>query len=219
VSSRWRGTPAWGAALAAAIAQAVAQTEASAWWLLLFGSWLLLLAARSAVSAVRLICQIAWDESTVPKVSAIKAPLVFSGMMLVAMVGSYLSGRLVDGGVVASAVTWVLVIATTFGAVLGAMVLLPRAGRPWPTVLPGALLFTFVIRAMLIATQIYFVDKLDRVDDLYGSLGIAIVTLLWLYLISWGWIAAAFINAGFQGVIGATAAPHGHPQAGPPLER
>ena len=202
-----------GAALTAAVGQAVAQTEASPWWLLLLGLWLVWWTARSAVSALRLIHRIAWEQATLPKVSAVKAPLVFSAVMFGAMVGTYASGRLVDGGVVVSALAWILVIALTYLVVAGAMTLLPRAGRPWPVVLPGALLFTLVLRVMTVATQVYFVDKLDRVDDLYGSLGIAIVMLLWLYLAAWGWIAATFINAGFQGVTGGRPVVEAHAEA------
>ena len=40
------------------------------------------------------------------------------------------------------------------------------------------LLFTVVVRCMMIASDVYFADKLTRVNDLYGSLGIAIVMLL-----------------------------------------
>jgi membrane protein len=188
------------AALAAAIAQAVAQTDSSAWWLLLLGVWLTLWTARSAVSALRLIHRIAWEQTQLPKVNQFTAPLVFSGLLLLGLFGSLMGGKLATDNVAVSVLTWVAVIVANFVIVAFAMSLLPRAGRPWPVVLPGALLFTVVVRGMAIASTVYFAGKLDRVDDLYGSLGIAIVVLVWLYVLAWGWIAATFINAGIAGV-------------------
>jgi uncharacterized BrkB/YihY/UPF0761 family membrane protein len=191
-----------GAALAAAVAQAVAQTEASAWWLLLLGLWLVMWTARSAVGALRLINRIAWEQAEMPRVSAWKAPLVFTAFLLVVVVVNYLGDRLAAGGLLRTVAGWVVVLAVNLALVAFGMTLLPRAGRPWPVVVPGAALFTIVVVAMGVATRVYFADKLDRVDDLYGSLGIAIVMLLWLYLFAWGWIAATFINAGLAGVRG-----------------
>lgn len=188
------------AALTATVAQAVAQTESGAWWLLLLGVWLTLWTARSAVSALRLIHRIAWDQDQLPRINQFVAPLVFSGVLLLALVMNVATGQLAAGSVVRGIVTWLVLLALNLALVTFAMVLLPRAGRPWPVVLPGAALFTIVVEAMTIASKVYFADKLDRVDDLYGSLGIAIVVLLWLYVVGWGWIAGTFINAGLQGV-------------------
>jgi len=46
------------------------------------------------------------------------------------------------------------------------------------------------VQLLALATTVYFADRLDRVDDLYGSLGIATVILGWLFLIArlaiWG---------------------------------
>jgi membrane protein len=186
---------------------------------LLVGLWLVLWTSRSAVSALRLIHRIAWDQEELPKMRQFTAPIVFSGIMLAAFFGSFLNGRLATRGVVLTVIEWVAVIAINFAAVVFAMSLLPRAGRPWPVVLPGALLFTVVVRGMLIASSVYFAGKLDRVDDLYGSLGIAIVVLLWLYILAWGWIAATFINAGIAGVTGGRPLAEPHPSAPSDTER
>ena len=66
--------------------------------------------------------------------------------------------------------------------------------------IPGALFFGVVMRGLVLATGVYFADRISRANDLYGALGIAIVVLLWLYLLAWGWVAAQFLNAGIAGV-------------------
>jgi len=189
-----------GAALAATVAQAVSQSEANAWWLALLGLVLMLWAARSAVSALLIVSRIAWDEPLSNKVSTARGALVFTGFIFAGSLGSFLANRLVHEGVAASIVWWLVIAAVTIGAALLAMALLPRAGRPWPVVIPGALFFGVVVRGMVLATGVYFADKISRANDLYGALGIAIVILLWLYLLAWGWVAAQFLNAGIAGV-------------------
>jgi uncharacterized BrkB/YihY/UPF0761 family membrane protein len=66
---------------------------------------------------------------------------------------------------------------------------------------------------MAIASSVYFAGELDRADDLYGSLGIAIVLLVWLYILAWGWITATFINAGIAGVTGGRLLAEPHPSS------
>jgi uncharacterized BrkB/YihY/UPF0761 family membrane protein len=189
-----------GAALAATVSQAVSQSEANAWWLALLGLVLMLWAARSAVSALLIVSRIAWDERPSNKISTTRGALVFTGFIFAGSIGSYLASHLLHGSIAASVLLWVLVAAVTIGAALLAMVLLPRAGRPWPVVIPGALFFGVVVRGLVLATGVYFADKISRANDLYGALGIAIVILLWLYLLAWGWVAAQFLNAGIAGV-------------------
>lgn len=189
-----------GAALAATVAQAVSQSDASNWWLALLGLVLMLWAARSAVSALLIVSRIAWDAPPSNRVSTTRGALVFTAFMFVGSAASYLAGHLLQGSIAASVLWIIVVLAVTIGAALLAMTLLPRAGRPWPVVIPGALFFGVVVRGMVLATGVYFADKIARANDLYGALGVAIVALLWLYLLAWGWVAAQFLNAGIAGV-------------------
>ena len=206
------------AALAGAIGQAVSQTERSTWWLLLLSAWLMLLAAHSGVNALRLIHRIAWEEDRPPRSRTLASALVFTGVLAGGVAVSLATEHLDPSGAIPTIGVWLLILVGTFALATFAMSLLPRAGRPWPVVLPGAALFAVVLRAMALATRVYFAGKVDRVDDLYGSLGIAIVILLWLYLLAWGWIAATFINAGLAGVRDDTtrSAAQATPSAGPP---
>ena len=189
-----------GAALAATVAQAVQQSDASRWWLALLGLVLMLWAARSAVAALLIVSRIAWDEPPSNRVSTTRGALVFTAFMFVGFAGSYLADYLQHGGVGASMFWRVAIIVVTIAASGFAMKLLPRAGRPWPVVIPGALFFGIVVRGMVVATGVFFADKISRANDLYGALGVAIVVLLWLYLLAWGWVAAQFLNAGIAGV-------------------
>jgi uncharacterized BrkB/YihY/UPF0761 family membrane protein len=76
-----------------------------------------------------------------------------------------------------------------------ALSLLPRADAPWRAVLPGALLLGAGLRLLSLAASTYFAYRLDKSGDLYGALGIAIVMMLYLFLIARLFVAAQFLNA------------------------
>ena len=68
----------------------------------------------------------------------------------------------------------------------------PRDDGPY---LPGALLFGIGIEALRLVTAVYLVGKLSRISDLYGSLGLAVVILGWLYLIGRLVVTGCMLNA------------------------
>ena len=65
----------------------------------------------------------------------------------------------------------------------------------WTTFLPGAALLAIGLQLMRIATSVYFVGRLERVNDLYGSIGLATVFMVWLFLIGRLVVAAMALNA------------------------
>ena len=73
--------------------------------------------------------------------------------------------------------------------------LLPRADAPWPAVLPGGVMFGVGVRVLGLAASTYFAIRLDRTSDLYGALGVAIVMMLYLFVLARLFVAAQFLNA------------------------
>jgi uncharacterized BrkB/YihY/UPF0761 family membrane protein len=186
-------------ALVATVATAAQETTHAGWWLLIVGVVLMMWAARSAVRALQVVCEIAWSERDTAHHSSMYAALLFSGLALgFVVVQAALSA--LQHGIVLSVLGWV--IGTLIAAVISvwAMRMLPHGGRRWVVVLPGALFFAAAIRILTLATVVYFAPKLGRVDDLYGGLGIAIVILLFLYLVARAFVGGAFVNATFAGV-------------------
>jgi uncharacterized BrkB/YihY/UPF0761 family membrane protein len=61
--------------------------------------------------------------------------------------------------------------------------------------LPGAIVFSVGTGVLRIVTQLYLADRLGRVDDLYGALGLAAVFMGWLYLIGRLLVAAFAVSA------------------------
>lgn len=100
------------------------------------------------------------------------------------------------GGIVAS---WVVVSVMMLALVLGVIGRLPHRAPSWTGLLPGVLLMTVALRALTLVSGVYFADRLDRVDDLYGGLGIAVVILLYLYVASRAFVWCQFLNATIAG--------------------
>jgi uncharacterized BrkB/YihY/UPF0761 family membrane protein len=186
-------------ALVATVATAVHEAGRASWWLLILGTVLLLWAGRSAVRALQIVCEIAWSERDRVHRASVASSVVFSVVTL-AIIGLQAAFTALMHGVVAYSVGWVIGTLLMVGVSVWAMAVLPHGGRPWPAVLPGALFFAAIVRLLTMATVVYFAPKLGRIDDLYGGLAIAIVILLFLYLVARAFVGGEFINATFAGV-------------------
>ena len=75
------------------------------------------------------------------------------------------------------------------------MNLLPHADAPLTALVPGAVLVALGVQAMHLVVALYLGPKLGRSSELYGSLGVATVILLWLYITARLLTASAFLNA------------------------
>jgi membrane protein len=186
-------------ALVATVATAVHETDRVAWWLLILGTMLMLWAGRSAVRALQIVCEIAWSERDRVHRATVVSSLVFSGVT-VAIIALQAALTALMHGVLGYVIGWVVGTLLTLGVSVWVMAVLPHAGRRWFVVLPGALFFAAIVRLATMATVVYFVPKLGRIDDLYGGLAIAIVILLFLYVIARAFVGGEFINATFAGV-------------------
>ena len=80
-------------------------------------------------------------------------------------------------------------------ALLGLSWVLPRRTEKWFELLPGSILGGIGLGALHIAALVYFPSKIERASALYGTLGIALVALLYLFLMGQVFVASAIANA------------------------
>jgi uncharacterized BrkB/YihY/UPF0761 family membrane protein len=186
------------AALAGTIARAVSASDAARWWLLILGAFLTVWAGRGVYRGIRLVSELAWNARGRP-VSSLKASLVVTGFGLLLVSLQLLLPKVTEG----LGMPWILRFAS--GLVLASVLsvwmlwLLPRAGAPWTALLPGAVLFGVGMRALGLAAATYFAYRLDHSGDLYGAIGIAIVMMLYLFVVARVFVAAQFLNATLYG--------------------
>ncbi|MGZ4149686.1 MAG: YhjD/YihY/BrkB family envelope integrity protein, partial [Actinomycetota bacterium] len=186
--------------VAGTVAKGVEQAGSSRVWVLLAGLVLMLWAARGLKLAIDVTCTIAWRRPARRKVRP--AQLVeLSGFLLGAiLLQTWLSSWLQSGGIVGGALGWVVLSAVTVAVVVVAFILLPHEGG-WLHVLPGAIAFALAVRLLNLVVWIYFWHKIEHSSDLYGSLGLSIAILLYLYLLARLFVGAQFVNATLSGVV------------------
>ena len=73
---------------------------------------------------------------------------------------------------------------------------MPRpAGVAWTALMPGACLFAGGFQGFTLAVSVYFAPRAARASTVYGSLGVALVLLVSLFLFARLAVAAAELNA------------------------
>jgi uncharacterized BrkB/YihY/UPF0761 family membrane protein len=72
---------------------------------------------------------------------------------------------------------------------------LPHPAVPWTALVPGALLFAGGFLAYNLTVTLYFAPRAARASAVYGSLGVALVLLVSLFLFSRLAVTAAELNA------------------------
>ena len=166
------------------------------WVTLIIGLFALAVAMRTMVKSLRIVHHLAWRLERRRKYSQPKA--LAAGLGILALVVAYaflaqwLRSRTPGGGITVS-----VVIGAGAGLIwLLVEYLLPRAERAsWLFLLPGAALMAVATQMLHAFTVFYLAGRIDRMSETYGPLGVAIVVLLWLYLLGRAMVAAAVLNA------------------------
>jgi uncharacterized BrkB/YihY/UPF0761 family membrane protein len=132
----------------------------------------------------------------VPGYNPLIASLSVVGFV-VALLSVQFGVRYLEGGPLA---TDLLVLALGSGGVAAILVALfqwlPHAdGVPWTAMVPGALLTAAGILVLRLVTIVYFSNRLESANNLYGGLGMAAVFIVWLYIIARLLVAAISLNA------------------------
>ena len=95
-----------------------------------------------------------------------------------------LVNRLRDNGIAVAGFSFVVAIAFYAVAWLIVSMLLPRREHTDPSALvPGAVIFAAVLTGMQAVSQIYLPGKFSHASELYGAIGITIVTLGWFFIL------------------------------------
>ena len=182
------------AALAGAISQAVAASQSARWWLLILGAFLTVWAGRGVYRGVRLVSELAW-ETRAPRGSSLKGSLAVTGFGVLAVALQAFLPKISETLGLPALVRFALGLMLASSLAFAVLRLLPRADVPWTSILPGALLMGVGMRLLGLAASTYFAYRLDHSNDLYGALGLAVVMILFLFLVARLFVAAQFLNA------------------------
>jgi uncharacterized BrkB/YihY/UPF0761 family membrane protein len=184
-----------GASLAASVGASVDTSNRGIFLIAGSAAVLTLAAGVGVIKTMRLISAIAWqvDPGRMTRRIFASAILAVGCMALMGFRALLLE---VSAGPLAEAIIIIAEMLMIAAAVLAAYWVLPRAkGTHWTDLIPGAVLVTVGFAALRIVTIVWFANRLDRVDDLYGALGVATVFLAWLFIVARLLVAGAALNA------------------------
>jgi membrane protein len=186
----------FGAALALTVAQAAQQSGKGSVSLALLGGVLALWAGRAAVKALSLTASVAWGLRPVPLTRGLMKSMTFSGVCIGLMLLPGLLNVLHRGPIGVDLLLELVLLAGMVALSVWVQLIFPHVeGAPWTAFLPGAIVLAVGADLLRLVTQVYFVGRLGRVDDLYGALGVAAVFMAWLYLIARLLVASFAISA------------------------
>lgn len=183
------------AALASTLSTTGEQARDGRLQLVVFGGFAVLLAASGLVKALQLVFATAWGVS------------VKSGRSRWAVLGRFLPGVLVvlvavlfrqwlsKSGLVLTLTAELLNGLVDAVLLLGLSWVLPRRATHWFELVPGSVIGGIGLAALHISALVYFPSKIERASALYGTLGVALVALLYLFLLGQVLVASALTNA------------------------
>jgi uncharacterized BrkB/YihY/UPF0761 family membrane protein len=186
----------------ASVATASRSSQRARWLALIFGAVATLVAAAAVLEVLRWVHLLAWRMT--PSRSRASAWLVLglvAGMVVVTATSTLAEQARDDAKGLASELTVILVTVGVQVVVLAALWLalsaaMPRPpGVPWTALVPGAVLFGAGFQGFTIAVSIWFAPRAARASTLYGSLGVALVLLVSLFLFARLAVVAAELNA------------------------
>ena len=186
----------------ASVAAATRTSGRGRWLALILGGVATLVAAAAVLEVLRWVHLLAWRMA--PSRARVNPWLVLgliAGLTVVSFVSALAEQARADAKGLASELTVILVTAGAQVVVLAVLWLaislaMPRQPTaPWTSLVPGAFLFAAGFQGFGIAVSLYFAPRAARASTLYGSLGVALVLLVSLFLFARLAVAAAELNA------------------------
>ena len=65
----------------------------------------------------------------------------------------------------------------------------------WTAFVPGAVLFGAAMQGLHLFTTLYLAKRVTEMSETYGPLGVAVVMMLWLFIVARAMTASAVVNA------------------------
>jgi uncharacterized BrkB/YihY/UPF0761 family membrane protein len=168
----------------------------NALWLLIVGLVLMLFAARTVLRALSIASALAWKVEVGHQRDWVRSTLVITGALIALSSYHYLLGPLYAGRWTTDLLaTGVAALVMALAVSWGASHLPHPDGVPWMYFVPGGVLFGFGIEGLRLFTGLYLAARLERVDDLYGALGVGAAFMAIIYLVARLATAALALNA------------------------
>jgi uncharacterized BrkB/YihY/UPF0761 family membrane protein len=181
--------------LAGEIDDALTQPTSSRWIAIMFGLVGMFSTGRTLSKSLTAASCLAWGlpVRTRASVRAIGATVgLVVGMGLVAVLVNRVRAEL---GIGVAGVSFVVAVAVYTAAWLVLTLALPRATSDPGALIPGALTVALTLAGLQAFSQLYLPGRFSRASEVYGALGLIIVTLGWFFIIGRVIVLAFTLNA------------------------
>jgi YihY family inner membrane protein len=184
-----------GRALAESLANAGEQTERSHLQVGFIALVALLTATSGLVAAFRLVVAAVWEVPVrdAPRSKVKTIAWLLPGVLLIGG-GVAVKQVLTRRGLVFDGLGVLIAIAINSGCVLGLFWILPRRATRLMDLVPGAIAAAVGFAALNIASAVYFTGKLQKSSEVYGTLGVVVTVLAYLFLIGQIIVVATLVN-------------------------
>jgi uncharacterized BrkB/YihY/UPF0761 family membrane protein len=183
-----------GAALASAVAGAGDEASSSHVQLLVFGTIGTLVACFGLLKALQVVFAESWGIE-VPKTGRFGLLWRFLFGTVLLLVSLLLRQWLARSNIVFSIGALFVALAINTALIVGLSWMMPRRATRLIDLTPGAVVGGLAFAGLNIAGFLYFPDRVARASALYGSFGLVLVVLFYLFLVGQLLVASAVANS------------------------
>ncbi len=169
--------------LAQQIDTALTQPNSTRWIATIAGLFGMVWAGRSLSKVMVSASCLAWRLPVTTKASVRLIGAVVGLIVGVGLVSAIVNRIRLELGLGAASVSFLVALAFYAVAWIALSMLLPRATNDPSALLPGAMLVGVAVAGMQAVSQLYLPDRLGRASQLYGAIGITLVTLGWFFIL------------------------------------
>jgi uncharacterized BrkB/YihY/UPF0761 family membrane protein len=138
---------------------------------------------------------LAWGMPIRSKASARVVGVIVGLVVGIGLLAALINRIREDLGIGVASVSFLAAFCVYVVLWLAVSALLPRSSSDLGALLPGAALVALTLAAMQAVSQLYLPDRLDRASQLYGSIGAAVVTLGWFFILARAIVLAMALDA------------------------
>ena len=184
-----------GGTLAAQIDSALSQQNATRWLAVFVGLFGVAVTGRSLSRVLVAASCLAWQLPVRTKAS-LRAVAVIVGLLFGILAAAAIVNRLrLDHGLALAGLSLAGASAVYAVAWLAMSLVLPKSTPDPGSVIPGTVLFAAVLTALQAVSALYVPGKLERASQVYGTIGLVVVSLGWLFIVSRTMVLSMVLNA------------------------
>ena len=168
----------------------------SGWWFALFvGLFATLYAGMGAVRALRISHAAAWGMRPHPGGNPMRGSVWLTAIVIAVVVLAGLIGWVRHISALGGLLALLGTTGLYFGIWLGVSARLPHRAPSMRALVPGALVVAVGIQCIQLFTAYYLAGRAERASSVYGTIGVALTLLLWLFLVARLMVGGAILNA------------------------